>query len=50
MKISTIKNNQNRIVGITLWLITWQIVYWIIGKDIYFPSPISVVSTILTLV
>src|SRR6056297_295465 len=50
MKISTIKNNQNRIVGILLWLILWQLAYWIINEDIYFPSPISVASSMLSLI
>jgi len=50
MKISTIKNNQNRIVGILLWLILWQVAYWIINEDIYFPSPISVATAMASLV
>jgi len=50
MKISTIKTNKNRIVGIILWLLLWQTAYWIINKDIYFPSPFSVAISILSLV
>ncbi len=50
MKISTIKTNKNRIVGIVLWLFLWQIVYWIINKDIYFPSPFSVAISIVSLI
>jgi len=50
MKISTIKTNKNRIVGIILWLLLWQILYWVINKDIYFPSPFSVSISILSLV
>ena len=50
MKISTISNHKNRIVGILIWLILWQAAYLIVNKDIYIPSPTSVAASIGSLI
>ena len=49
------KNNLTRnafakwIVVIVLWLAIWEGAYLLIGRDIYFPSPVSVVITFFRL-
>jgi len=34
-----------RTLIVILWIAVWEVVYLLIGRDIYFPSPISVVKT-----
>ena len=34
-----------RTLIVVLWIAIWEVVYLLIGRDIYFPSPISVVKT-----
>ena len=36
---------RRRILVVILWIAVWEAVYLLIGRDIYFPSPISVVKT-----
>ena len=36
---------RRRILIVILWIAVWEIAYLLIGRDIYFPSPISVVKT-----
>ena len=36
---------RRRILTAILWLAIWEGVYLLIGRDIYFPSPVSVVKT-----
>lgn len=38
-----------RIIVILLWLAVWEVAYLLIGRDIYFPSPVSVVTTFFRL-
>lgn len=53
MKNSTIKNNKrplNKFYIFIFWIIVWQIIYVIIRRDIYVPSPFSVFLTLKNLV
>lgn len=40
---------RRRVLVILLWLAIWEGAYLLIGRDIYFPSPVSVVTTFLRL-
>ncbi|SHJ28091.1 NitT/TauT family transport system permease protein [Geosporobacter subterraneus DSM 17957] len=49
MKDSTIKNNRkplNKLFIFLFWVAMWQGMYFIIGRDIYVPSPFSVLMTL----
>lgn len=53
MKDSTIKSNKkplNKMVIFLFWIAVWQGIYWIIGRDIYVPSPFSVLMTLKELI
>lgn len=36
---------RRRVLIVILWIAAWEVMYLLIGRDIYFPSPISVVKT-----
>ena len=40
---------RRRIIVVILWIAIWEGVYLLIGRDIYFPSPVSVVKTFFAL-
>ncbi len=40
---------RRRILAAILWIAIWEGMYLLIGRDIYFPSPVSVVKTFFTL-
>ncbi|MFB0921355.1 MAG: ABC transporter permease subunit [Oscillospiraceae bacterium] len=40
---------RRRVLVILLWLAIWEGAYLLIGRDIYFPSPVSVVTTFFRL-
>ncbi|MEW9124389.1 MAG: ABC transporter permease [Thermotaleaceae bacterium] len=49
MKGSIIKNNKRNLYKLFIlffWISIWQGVHWIIGRDIYVPSPFHVFSTL----
>lgn len=53
MKNSTIKNNKKFLKNISIfvfWILIWQMIYTIIGRDIYVPSPFSVFLTLKELI
>jgi NitT/TauT family transport system permease protein len=46
MKISSTQSKKYRLIGIAIWLILWEVLYLVIKKDIYLPSPISVLYAV----
>lgn len=44
MRIS-ISSNRNRLIGITIILVFWQVLFMFINKDIYLPSPLNVIRS-----
>lgn len=47
MKISSIQSKKYRLIGIAIWLVLWEVMYLVINKDIYLPSPMSVLYSII---
>ena len=45
-----IKKKKYRLVAILFWLIVWQIVSTMIGKEILFASPMKTVHSLLLLI
>ena len=39
-----------RALIVTLWIAIWEVMYLIIGSDVYFPSPLAVARTVISLV
>lgn len=53
MTDSTTKNNRiflNSLFVLFFWIAVWQIVYWVVQRDIYVPSPFSVLVRLSELV
>ncbi|MBV1759020.1 MAG: ABC transporter permease subunit [Dethiosulfatibacter sp.] len=44
MRIS-ISSNRNRLIGIVIILTVWQVLYMLINRDIYLPSPLNVIRS-----
>ncbi|HBH12779.1 MAG: putative ABC transporter, permease component [Clostridiales bacterium 38_11] len=44
MRVS-ISSNRNRLIGITIILVFWQVLFMFISKDIYLPSPLNVIRS-----
>jgi NitT/TauT family transport system permease protein len=50
MKISSTQSKKYRLIGIAIWLVLWEALYLIINKDIYLPSPKSVLYTVFDII
>ncbi len=50
MKLSITASKRNRILGVIIWLILWEVAYLIIDQAIYLPSPLHVLKSFITLI
>lgn len=52
MKLSTVLSNKNgrKLFVIFLWVMVWQLVHVVVGKDILVPSPYSTIKKLIELV
>lgn len=54
MKISIIQNKTIRkliksILIVSLWFFIWQLIYWLVGNEIFVPSPLTVLRRLFVL-
>lgn len=49
MKLSIIKNNFSKVVGVAVWLLLWQIVALLENNVFIIPTPFETIKTLLTL-
>lgn len=50
MKTSTMKDKLFKIFSIIFWIIIWEIGFLLIDRELYLPSPLSTLTTLLTLI
>lgn len=50
MKTFITESKKNRILGIAVWLLLWEIAFLIVNQAIYLPSPFNVLKSIVQLI